>query len=474
MKREVEVAIIGAGTAGLSARSQVQKKTDNYVIIDDGPLGTTCARVGCMPSKVLIEVANTYHKRHKFSELGIEGAEHIKVDKVAAMQHVRKLRDRFVRSVRGSMTRWEEEKLIRKRATFIDRNTLDLGDEQIHAKSIIIAAGPKPIMPAAWEPYRNYFIDTDQFFELEKLPESIAVIGLGVIGIELGQALSRLGVKVHAFSSNKAIGGLSDPKIQDYAAEYFEKEFPIEYGRAEIIGEKDGKLQVKSGNKTVSVDKAFLTMGRAPSLKGLGIDNIDVPLDNRGIPEFSNSTFQIPNTRIFIAGDVNADRPILHEAADQGNIAGHNAVLEDSECFRRRESLGIVFSDPNIASVGMKYAELKDKGIDFITGDVSFEGYGRAIVMLKEVGLLHIYADSNSGKLLGAEMMAPAGEHMAHMLSWVINLGLSVRDVVALPYYHPVIEEGLLTAFRELANKLESGKSDMELLRCEEPLVSHA
>ena len=465
--REVDVAIIGAGTAGLSARRSVAKKSDNYVVIDDGPLGTTCARVGCMPSKVLIQVANDYHRRFSLEEEGIHGGEQLTVNHTQVMQHVRKLRDRFVRSVKGSFSEWDS-KLIRKRATFIDTHTLDVGGEEIRARSIVIGAGSKPFVPDAWRPYENYLLDTDRFFELESLPQTVAVIGQGVIGVELGQALSRLGVKVLAISRSRSLGGLSDPTIQDCAADILSKEFELVFGAASIVGEKDGQLQIEVDGKIWEVEKAFLTMGRAPNLEGLNLESLNLDLSPNGVPEFNRATMQILGTDIYIAGDVNAEKSLLHEAADEGHIAGYNAVRTSPQGFQRREQLAITFSDPNIAIVGQSFNQLKKQGTDYIVGTVSFEGFGRAIVQLKEKGLLKVYADKIGGKILGAEMIAPSGEHLAHLLSWVISLGLTVDQVLSLPFYHPVIEEGLRTAFRDLAEQLEGRMSPLDIFRCED------
>lgn len=467
--RSVDVAIIGAGSAGLSARREVTKVTDNYVVIDDGPLGTTCARVGCMPSKVLIQVANDYFRKNKFKEIGIDGAENLSIDHSKVMNHVRKLRDRFVRAVKSDIEEWTGTNLIQKRAKFIDKNTLDLGDEKITAKSIILATGSSPIIPGNWRQYEKYFMDTNRFFEQETLPETVAVIGLGVIGIELGQALSRLGVKVIGLSLNKAIGGLTDPKIQDYAANTFAEEMTLSFDGADLVGEKDGKLIVKSGEKEFLVDQALLSMGRKPNVSGLGLENLDIDLDPKGVPVFSRTTFRVNNSNIFIAGDVNNDRAILHEASDEGRIAGYNAARDENQCFQRREFLGITFSDPNIAIIGKTHKALSDESADFVTGEVSYEGQGRAIVMLKEKGLVHIYADRKGGKILGAEMIAPYGEHMAHLISWAISMELSVHQILALPFYHPVVEEGLRTAFRKIAGQSQEGAGPLEVLRCADP-----
>ena len=144
--KHYDVVIIGAGTAGLTARREVAKKTDNYIVVDDGPLGTTCARVGCMPSKVLIQAANDFAGRKKFSQMGISGAEALEVNREKTMQHVRSLRDRFTGGVTKGMASWED-KLVRKRAHFIDKNTLDIGGESYNSSEKSIKLLTAKILP---------------------------------------------------------------------------------------------------------------------------------------------------------------------------------------------------------------------------------------------------------------------------------------------------------------------------------------
>jgi dihydrolipoamide dehydrogenase len=157
----------------------------------------------------------------------------------------------------------------------------------------------------------------------------------------------------------------------------------------------------------------------------------------------------------------------LHEAADQGRIAGFNAV-NDPQCFKERVLLSITFCEPNIAIVGKRYEELVQKGVDFVTGKVSFEGQGRSIIKLEEIGALHIYAERSSGKLLGAEIFAPDGEHLAHLVAWAISCNLTAHETLALPFYHPVVEEGLRTAIRDAARQVEAPPNQLEVFRCED------
>ncbi len=465
--KDYEVIIIGAGTSGLTARREVSKGTDKYLVIDDSPLGTTCARVGCMPSKVLIQVANDYYRRNKFSEMGISGAESISVDSKKVMKHVRSLRDRFVKGVRKGMSSWEETHLLRGRAKFIDENTVEVAGEKYRAKKFILAPGSRPVMPSPWNEFKSHILTTDQIFDLEDLPGAVLVIGLGVIGVEIGQALSRLGVKVVGATIGKSIGGTTDPEIQNYIAKTIEKEFEVFYDGAKLNKIlPNGKIEVEAGGKTFEVDKVFAAVGRRSNVDLLGLENTELPLNERGMPDFNPNTLKLKEApHMTFPGDVNGDRPILHEAADEGTIAGHN-TMNGELCFKRRVSIGVTFTDPNIAFVGKRFADVEAnlKEEDYVTGRVSFEGQGRSIVKLKEVGLLHVYVSKKTNELLGAEFMAPDGEHLAHLLSWAISMKLTVFEALKMPFYHPVIEEGLRTALRDAASQLNN--KEQELYRC--------
>ena len=463
--KKYDVIIVGAGTAGLSARKEVAKKTSNYLVVDDGPLGTTCARVGCMPSKVLIQVANDFHRRIKLAKQGIQGGESLSVDDTKIMSHVRSLRDRFVNSVKSPMADWED-KLIRKKARFISANSIDVGGELFTAEKFILAVGSRPIVPGPWVEYKDHLIDTNEFFELERLPNKLAVIGLGVIGFELGQAINRLGVETVGITLGRSIGGASDPEIQESIIKNFSHEMPLYFNGAQIKGIEHNQIRVEADGKVFSVDKGLIALGRRSNFDLLGVEKIGMKLNEHGLPKTSMNTLSVEGfEHIFVPGDANGDRPILHEAADEGTIAGFNSV-NDTQCFKRRTSLGITFSDPNIGVVGESYASLTDRKANFKIGRVSFEGQGRSIVKAKEIGALHIYADSRSTKILGAELFAPDGEHLAHLIAWAISLELTVFEALRLPFYHPVIEEGLRTALRDCAAQLKPVDHNQELFRC--------
>ena len=172
------------------------------------------------------------------------------------------------------------------------------------------------------------------------------------------------------------------------------------------------------------------------------------------MPLFDRSTLQCGSSSIFLAGDVNDDVPVLHEAADEGRIAGLNAARYPRiTAGHRRSGLGITFCEPQLAMVGSSFADLAGRA-DVVTGEVSFNDQGRSRVMLQDRGLARVYAEKETGRFLGAELVAPRAEHLGHLLAWAHQAGMTVEQMLSMPFYHPVIEEGLRTALRDLATKL--------------------
>ena len=454
-ERNIDVAIIGSGSAGLNAMGQTRKAGKSFVLINGGEAGTTCARVGCMPSKAMIQVAEDYHRRTHLGKYGVDGHEALTLDSSEAMEHVQDLRDTFVdRVLTNSTDDMPEDLFIQDYARFIEPTLLEVGEQRIRAGAVVIATGSRPLIPKAWQQFGERILTTDTLFELEDLPASIAVIGLGTIGLELGQSLSRLGVDVTGFDQLQGIAGITDPEVAQSAIELISKEFPLHLGQAAEIDEAGEKLRVTAGEHSVLVDRVLCSIGRVPNIDRLGLENLGVPLDKRGLPPFDSNSMQIGDLPVFIAGDVNGERAILHEAGDEGKIAGWNAAHGQRQKFRRKTPLFINFCDPNICTVGRRFSEL-DMDTTAI-GQIKFAPVGRALIMGKNRGVLRVYADKTTGQLLGGEMIGPKGENLAHLLCWCIQQGLSVGDLLRMPFYHPVIEEALQAALYDLYGKVEA------------------
>lgn len=464
-ERKIDVAIIGGGTAGMVAYRQARKYSDQVVLIEAEQFGTTCARVGCMPSKLLIAAAEVAHSATHARRFGIEAGP-VRVDGRAVMQRVRRQRDRFVGGVLESIGKIPRQDRLLGRARFLDSQTLQVGDDLVlKAARVVIATGSRtnvlPFLKAAGE----RLITSDQVFEWSDLPGSVAVFGPGVIGLELGQALARLGVRVRMFGVGGRIGPIQDEEIRGIALKTFNEEFPLDAdATVHEIRNTDRGVQVTfddadGDEATETFDFLLAATGRRPNVDGLGLENAGLALDDHGLPIHDRYTLQCGDSPIFIAGDANQHLPLLHEAADEGRIAGANAGRwPDVRAGVRRAPLTVVFTDPQIAACGRTIQETEEvcRGC-FAIGSVNFRTQGRSRVMGKNRGILRVYGEHGTGLFMGAEMFGPAAEHIAHLLAWSAQQRLSVDDMLAMPYYHPVIEEGLRSALQDLAGKLRRG-----------------
>lgn len=468
-KREVDVAIIGAGTAGMVAYQRVRKATDKVVLIEGEQYGTTCARVGCMPSKLLIAAAERAHDLKTADDFGVLAGD-VRIDGRLVMERVRAERDKFVAPVVRSMEKLPEEHRLMGHARFVDSHRLVVGEHtEVHVDRIIIATGSRPDVPGILKEAKDRLIVNDDVFDWQDLPESVAVFGPGVIGLELGQALARLGVRVRLFGVRGGLGGLRDEKIRDYAKGVFGEELALslkaETRRVERRDDGVNVTWLENGQEHQETFGYLLAAtGRRPNVDNLDIQNAGIELDDRGMPDFDPYTLRCGDSHIFIAGDVNNHRPLLHEAADEGRIAGDNAgAWPEVRTGLRKTPLAVVFSDPQIASVGLTVHQVDEKCQGcFAVGEVSFENQGRSKVIGKNRGLLRVYGEHGSGLFLGAEMFGPAAEHIAHLLAWCVQKRMTVSEMLEMPFYHPVIEEGLRTALKDLNRNLKLGPEPAE------------
>ena len=465
MTRRVRIAILGAGTAGLSALKEAQRQTEDVLLVNDGPYGTTCARVGCMPSKALIEVAHAYARREWLAGVGIGGTGGLEVDLAAVMAHVRVLRDRFAA---GAIRLAQDlgQRNIPGRARFLDAQTLEVNGERIHADATVIATGTHPIVPEAWRTLGQRLVTSDDVFELVSPGRRVGVVGLGPIGVELGQAFAQLGCEVHAFTRGSSVAALSDPDVNASLVDALRRQMSITTGAAVQLRPGAGGVVLDAGANPVTVDWVLASLGRRPNLEGLGLDTLGVALDEHGMPAFDPATLRLGELPVYIAGDVNEQRPLLHEASDEGRIAAHHALDPQAECLARRVPLGIVFTEPGAGRVGLSHRELPASGVVVGAGD--FSRQGRAVMAGRNAGLLHLYADAADGRLLGAELVAPDAEHLAHLLAWSIQQGLTLDGMLQMPFYHPTVEEGLRSALQAARRALGKRRSQPDLPLCRE------
>jgi len=459
MNRRVDVAVIGAGHAGLNAIKEIRKVTENYVLINGGQLGTTCARIGCMPSKVALHLAETHNNRAHGSKIGIEGGEDIQVDTAQTMERIRELRDLFVDLILANTTDDMGDKLIEGYAELVDPHTIRVGHQTIHTGATVIATGARSFIPPEWHPFEDGLLTVETLFDQETLPESIAVLGLGPMGIELAQALHGLGVRVVGVEQGDTIARIDDPIVNKMAIEIMVRDFPLWLGAGVYIERQGDGFRVRSGERETEVEKLLVAVGRHPNLSGLGLERLGVTTDRQGVPEYHPHTMQVGHLPIYIAGDAVGGLSTLQRAADQGRIAGYNAVRGNATAFKPKTNMSIVFCSPNVASVGARWSDLDQEAI--AVGQVRFGPVGRAVITGRNRGILRLYADKGSGHILGAAMVGAECEHLAHLVAWAVETGMTVTEALRMPYYHPVYEEAIQDALYDLDRHLNGTGSSM-------------
>ncbi len=459
-----EVAVIGAGTAGMTGYRAAKTGGKQTLLIESNVYGTTCARVGCMPSKLLISAADAAHMLQAAAGFGVHAGE-VRIDGKAVMARVRSERDRFVGFVVESVGGYPAEDKLHGHARFLSPTQLQVDDHTlVEAERFVIATGSTPIVPDEWRAAGPRVINSDAVFDWDDLPQSVAVAGTGVIGLELGQSLHRLGVRVTIFGRGTSVAQLSDPAVLDVARSAMQDELDVRFKTriVKVAPQGDG-LSITSEDangdqQTEHFEYLLSAIGRRPNVHQLGLENTGLQRDHHGIPLYNSQTMQCGDSPIFIAGDANNERPQLPEAADHGRIAGDNAARYPAvQPGLRRTPLAISFTEPQIATMGSSYSDLcvTHPG-RFAVGQVSFHNQGRSRVMLQNKGLLRVYAEYQSGRFLGAEMIGPRAENIGHLLAWAVQAGLTVDAMLDMPFYHPVVEEGVRTALRDLAHHLKS------------------
>ncbi|WP_189609184.1 dihydrolipoyl dehydrogenase [Pigmentiphaga litoralis] len=459
-RRKADVVVVGAGTAGMSAFRAAREEGANVILVESGPYGTTCARVGCMPSKLLIAAADAADAVRRADAFGVRTSR-VEVDGVAVMNRLRKERDRFVALAVEEVDRIPASRKVHGHARFVSHDTLSIdGHSEIQARAVVLATGSSSIIPDDFKALGDRAVTNDDVFDWKDLPGSVAVFGTGVIGLELGQALQRLGVRVRMFGEGGKIGPLTDPAVIAEACSLFGQAFALDADAQVMEKTRNGDsvditFKKSNGRKTTeSFDFVLVAIGRSQNVRQLGLEMTRARLDDKGIPSYNRRTMQVGKLPLFVAGDNDTDPPVLHEAIDEGRIAGRNAAcFPDVKPGLRRAPLAIVFSDPALLMVGERFSDLDEKAI--VIGEISFKDQGRSRVMLKNEGLLRVYADRRTGRFLGAEGLCPAAEHVAHLLAWAVQQKLTVATILQMPVYHPVIEEGVRDAFRDAESKVK-------------------
>src|SRR5690606_20655284 len=343
------------------AVAELDKAGADWILVESTAYGTTCARSGCMPSKLLVAAADAAAAVERAAAFGVRIGG-LTIDDEAMFARVRTERDRFIEQVVEDTERLPEANRLFGPARFIDRTTLRVGDVELAARAIVIAAGSSPIVPPVFDRVHDRTLTSDNVFDLKRIPKSLAVVGTGAVGLEIGQAFARLGSDVTFLDRRATVGPVTDPRLQGYVqtelGRSLKLELDVEIEAAEPAGAgiRLEWVGMQGGRRGREFEHVLVATGRRPNVDGLDLERTGLELDVRGVPVYDRQTMQCGDAPIFVAGDVTGHSPWLHEAIDEGRIAGENAAhYPDVQRHERRTPLVIVFTDPQMAIAGQPF-----------------------------------------------------------------------------------------------------------------------
>lgn len=441
-----DLLIIGGGPGGYPAAIRAAQLGLNVALIEkESLLGGTCVRVGCIPSKALLESSERFAEAQK--ELKIHGVlvDNVRVD-VATMM---KRKDGIVKTLTtGVDGLFKKHKITRYTGTgrFLapNRVAIDGTDDVIEARNIIIATGSTVSTLPGVAPDGDRVGTSTESLTYPEVPEHLVVIGAGVIGLELGSVWRRLGAKVTVLEYLPRIFPGWDSEVAREALKIYKKQgidFKLET-KVKSAKTKGKKAIVEiEGGEPIEADRVLVAVGRGPNTEGLGLEAIGVKTDERGrIAVDHNFTTNVPN--VYAIGDVIAGPMLAHKATEEG-IACVERLVTGYGHVNYNAIPGIVYTEPEVATVGQSEDQLKDAGIAYKKGSFPFLASGRARAIGHTEGFVKVLADAKTDRILGVHIIGPrAGDMIAEAVA-AIEFGASAEDIARTCHAHPTLAESL-------------------------------
>lgn len=452
-KKDYDLLIIGGGSAAFAAAIKAAELGANVGIVEESTIGGTCVNVGCIPSKFLIRAAEIYHWASHPRFAGLKAAPLSLNWKELVDQ-----KEKLVNSLRQSkyihlLDVYPQISLIRGKARLAQGNRVIVGDKSYSSRKILIATGSSPSMPPVPGLKETGCLDSTTALDLKTLPSSLAVIGAGAIGLELGQMFSRFGVKVVLLEALPAIAMAEEPEIRDSLHRYLEEEGIEIFTHTQILqveekGSKHKRLSVQKEGKVIEmeVEQILAATGRVANTNGLGLEEVGVKVTNRGailVDEFLRTT----NPEIYAAGDCASLPQFVYVSAYTGGVAAENAISGKNRAIDLSSLPRVTFTDPQIASVGLTEDQAKAAGYSTIVTLLPIKEVPKAIVSLDSRGLVKLVAEEKTGRLIGAHVLAAAAGDVIEEAVLALRHGLTYQDIIeALHPYLTMAEAFKLAA----------------------------
>lgn len=451
----MKVAVIGGGPGGYVAALKAAMLGAEVTVIEKNKLGGTCLNVGCIPTKSLLASSDVLRTVQEAKSFGINVEGEIKADFKAIVERKQKVTDELVAGIQFLFDKRGVKK-IDGFGKLIDKNTVEVTKddgsvEEVKADRIILANGSIPtVFP--FMPYNGKnVITSDEVLSLEKLPESLVIIGGGVIGSEIGQFYSSLGTKVTIIEVLPQILGRMDSDGAKALARQFKKDkikvmCNVATDSFEVSDDKV-KLNLNNG-KSLEAEVVLLCTGRRPNLANSGVAEAGVKMTDRGFIEV-NEYMETSLEGVYAIGDIIPTAMLAHVASAEGMVAAENAVKGNSETVNYKSIPSCVYTEPEVAGVGKTEDELKAEGVEYHVGKFDFRGLGKAKAIGKLQGFIKVLVDKYD-VIIGATLVGPHCTDLLTELSLAVGLGLKAKDVGKVIHAHPSLSEGIMEALHDV------------------------
>jgi pyruvate/2-oxoglutarate dehydrogenase complex dihydrolipoamide dehydrogenase (E3) component len=439
MTVEYDLVIIGGGSGGLVVASAAAQLKAKVALVEKDRLGGDCLWYGCVPSKSLIHAARVAYEVRSSERFGIH-TNPPRIDFAAANSHVQQVIATIQPHDSPERFTGLGVEVIFGSGKFLDRTTFEVNGRQLKARAFVIATGSRPALPTIAGLTETGYLTNEDVFSLTECPESLAVIGAGPIGCELGQTFHRLGAKVTLIASREQLL----PKEEAEAAAVIETQFLAEgmkiykQSRAEKVEVRDGKKCLWVNGKEIFVSEILLASGRIPNVESLDLETAGVKCDREGVKV--NEKLQTSNSRIYACGDVIGGYQFTHVAGYEATVVLQNALFLPTKKADYRSIPWATFTDPELARVGLTEKQARDRyGDDICILKQEYAGVDRAQAEGATLGFAKIIT-TNKGEILGAHLVGKVAGELIHEIVLAMSNKLKVSALTGIHIYPTLAE----------------------------------
>lgn len=456
-----DFVVIGGGSAGYAAAEEASRQGLSTAIVQGSrEFGGLCIQRGCMPSKILLEAANRFRETGEAPRFGVHpGKGNFSAREIIARK--RRLVGEFADERKKEIEETSCEVLL-GRAKFVDPHTLEIspldGGEGktrlIGARAVLIATGSYIKVDGIEGLEDAGVLTSDTLLDDEHIPISIVILGAGPVGLEAAHYYRSLGSEVTVVNGAEQILPRADADISESLEKALGERGTRFVCDAKILavgrtaaGGKSVRYEQEGTERSVEAAEILYAIGRHPCSEGLALEEISVERDERGHVKTLPMQQTPAHPHIFVAGDVAGPYEILHLAVRQGEVAGRNAARHlhgadaEMEKMDYRLKMSAVFTEPEMATVGLSEEEAHEQKEDFHAATYPFEELGRAIVEGETAGLAKLIAERGTNRLLGASLVGPRAAELIHEIAAVMYYRGTADDLLAIPHYHPTLSE---------------------------------